>query len=57
VEIEVQPKDTSKGHFYISIIKSAVRVSAGIALIEGQFVLAGALLVIAEVFGILEELV
>jgi hypothetical protein len=57
VEIEIQPKDPSKGHFYISIIKSAVRVSAGIALIQGNLVLAGALLVIAEAFGILEELV
>lgn len=57
MEIEVQPKDPSKGHFYISIIKSAVRVAAGVALIQGQLVLAGALLVIAEAFGILEELV
>lgn len=55
--MEIQPKDPSKGHFYISIIKSAVRVAAGIALIEGNLVLAGALLVIAEAFGILEELV
>jgi len=55
--IEIQPKDTSKGHFYVSIIKSAIRVAAGVSLIEGNIVLAGALIVIAEAFGILEELV
>jgi hypothetical protein len=53
-----QPKDTSKGHFYVSLIKSATRIAAGIALIWPQsIVLAGVLLIAAEVLGIIEELV
>ena len=55
--IEIQPKDTSKGHFYVSIVKSAVRIAAGAALIIGAFVVCGALLILAEVLGIVEELV
>ena len=56
--IEIQPKDTSKGHFYVSLVKSAVRVAAGIALIWPQnIILAGALIIAAEILGIAEELV
>jgi hypothetical protein len=55
--MEIQPKDTSKGHFYISIVKSAVRILAGVALIGGHYMLAGALLIAAEILGIAEELV
>ena len=55
--MEVQPKDTSKGHFYVSIVKSAVRIAAGIALIMGAFVVTGALLILAEILGIVEEVV
>lgn len=55
--IEIQPKDTSKGHFYVSIVKSAVRIAAGVALIMGAFVVTGALIILAEVLGIVEELV
>ena len=45
-------------HQHISFVKSAVRIGAGIALIWPQsVVLAGALLIIAEVLGIIEELV
>lgn len=55
--IEIQPKDTSKGHFYVSIVKSAVRIAAGIALIMGAFVVTGALIILAEILGIVEELV
>ena len=55
--IDIQPKDTSKGHFYVSIVKSAVRIAAGVALIMGAFVVTGALIIIAEVLGIVEELV
>jgi hypothetical protein len=55
---EIQPKDTSKGHFYVSMVKSATRIAAGIALIWPQnIVLAGVLLVVAELLGIVEELV
>jgi hypothetical protein len=55
--MEVQPKDPSRAHFFVSLAKSGVRIVAGIALISGNFVAAGALLITAEVLGILEELV
>jgi hypothetical protein len=52
-----QPKDTSKFHFYVSLVKSVVRIAAGIALIWPQnIILAGVFLIIAEVLGIVEEL-
>lgn len=53
----IQPKDTSKGHFYVSLVKSGLRIGAGIALVRGASVTAGALFIIAEVLGIVEELV
>ena len=61
----VEPKDPSKKHFYISLVKSVVRIFAGGAFIAGGYMLenwgmwimaGGALLVIAEVLGIAEEL-
>jgi hypothetical protein len=55
--IEVQPKDTSKGHFYVSLAKSLIRILAGIAFIYGSVASAGVLLIVAEVLGIAEELV
>ena len=55
--LEIQPKDTSKGHFYVSIVKSAVRIAAGAALIMGAFVVTGWLIILAEILGIVEELV
>lgn len=55
--IDIQSKDTSKGHFYVSIVKSAVRIIAGMSLIYGNLVVAGVLLIAAELLGILEELV
>lgn len=65
-KLNVQPKDTSKGHFYVSLIKSFLRIIAGISLIvsavepfhsEKYITLAGALFIAAEGLGILEELV
>ena len=55
--MEVQPKDTSRGHFYVSLAKSGLRIIAGYALINGNLVLAGGLLIAAEVLGVVEELV
>ena len=55
--INIQPKDTSKGHFYVSIVKSAVRVAAGATLIMAGLSLVGWLLILAEILGILEEVV
>jgi hypothetical protein len=55
--IDIQPKDTSKGHFYVSIVKSALRIAAGTSLIMIGISAAGWLLIAAEVLGIVEELV
>ena len=57
-KMNIQSKDTSRGHFYVSLIKSATRIAAGIALIWPQnIILAGIFLIAAEVLGIVEELV
>lgn len=57
-QMEIQPKDPSRGHFYVSMVKSATRIAAGIALIWPQsLLLAGIFLIGAEVLGIVEELV
>jgi hypothetical protein len=55
--MEIQPKDTSRGHFYVSIAKSAVRIVAGGCLITGNLLMAGICFIMAEVLGIVEELV
>jgi hypothetical protein len=55
--IKIQPKDTSKGHFYVSLVKSIIRIGAGGCLIQGNLVAAGGLLILAEMLGIVEELV
>lgn len=56
--IDIQPKDPSAGHFYVSLVKSAMRIAAGIALVWPQsLVLAGIFFIVAEVLGIVEELV
>lgn len=55
--IEIQPKDTSRGHFYVSLVKSIVRIGAGGCLIAGNLFFAGFLLIFAEGLGIVEELV
>lgn len=59
-----QPKDTSKGHFYVSLVKSVLRFAsatafmfAGYELALPVMVLGGALLFAAELLGVLEELV
>ena len=55
--MEVQPKDTSKRHFYVSLVKSAIRIVAGGCLITGNLLMAGYCLIIAVMLGIVEELV
>lgn len=55
--IDIQPKDPSKGHFYVSLVKSIVRIGAGGCLIYGNLFFAGFLLILAEGLGIVEELV
>mgnify|MGYP001319255423 FL=1 len=49
-------RDPGRRHFYISIVKSGVRIGAGAALVLGFFVNAGLLLIIAEILGVAEEL-
>jgi hypothetical protein len=46
-----------KLHFQISMLKSLIRISAGIGLLTGNLLVAGALLIGAELLGIVEELV
>lgn len=55
--MEIQPKDTSKGHFYVSLAKSAIRIAAGFGLMSGFIIFAGLAFVFAEILGIVEELV
>jgi hypothetical protein len=55
--MDSQPKDTSKGHFYVSLAKSAIRIAAGVALLNGEIAYAGFLLIGAELLGVVEELV
>jgi len=55
--MNVQPKDPSNRHFYVSLVKSGVRIVAGACLISGNFVFAGIGFILAEVLGIVEEMV
>ena len=55
--MNIQPKDTSKGHFYVSLVKSGFRIIAGGLLCVGQLFAAGVFLILAEALGIIEELV
>jgi len=64
--MEIQPKDTSKGHFYVSLVKSFLRITAGITLAMAGFdpaiasawlKCAGAFFIAAEIMGIVEEIV
>lgn len=55
----MQPKESkSNWHFNVSIAKSAVRIFAGVALLcadQWYVNVAGTLLILAEVLGIVEE--
>ena len=44
-------------HLYISLLKSIVRIGAGGCLITGNLLMAGVCFIMAEVLGIVEELV
>lgn len=56
MNIDIQPKDPSKWHFRISIVKSGIRIAAGFRLIQGDLLGAGVLLIVAELLGVAEEL-
>lgn len=55
--INIQPRDTSRRHFYVSLIKSAVRIVAGGSLIYGAVAFAGIAFIFAELLGVVEEMV
>lgn len=55
--MNIQPVDVSKGHFYVSVVKSGIRIGAGAALIYTGLTLIGTLFILAEVLGIVEEVV
>ena len=55
--MNVQPKDPSKRHFYVSLVKSGIRIAAGLSLIMVGFPEAGTFFIVAEVLGIVEEMV
>jgi len=59
-EWKVAPKDPDKGHFYASLVKNLLRmIGAGCLIATGinLVMIAGWLWLIAEVFGVIEELV
>lgn len=47
---------SAKRHLYISLVKSTIRIVAGIVLLFGMIPIAGILFIVAELLGILEEL-
>lgn len=55
-EVEYRHPDPIK-HKYISFAKSGIRIAAGVALCFGMFWYAGSLLILAEILGIVEEMV
>jgi hypothetical protein len=50
-------KDPGRGHFYVSLVKSFVRIAGFAFLMAGNFWIAGLLLIGAEGLGVVEELV
>lgn len=47
----------AKNHLRVSIVKSAVRIAAGLAVTNHSLMCAGVLIIVAEILGIVEELV
>ena len=52
----MEPKDTSTRHFYISLVKSVIRIAAGVSIIFGNVIVGGTLIIVAEILGIAEEI-
>lgn len=44
-------------HFNVSVVKSALRILAAGMLAQGNFIASGTLFAVAEVLGVLEEIV
>jgi len=54
-----EPRDVSKKHFYISMVKSVVRIAAGgVLCFTGNdfLIITGVLIIAAEILGIVEEI-
>ena len=47
----------AKKHLYISLVKSALRIVAGLGFCAGSMMIGGVFLIVAELLGIVEELV
>ena len=54
--MNVNKQPDPKTHLYISLVKSAFRIIAGLLLVYNLPIVAGGLIIIAEVLGILEEI-
>ena len=53
----MQPQESkSRWHFWISLIKSSIRIFAAFALIGGNLTTSGLSFILAELLGIVEEL-
>ena len=52
----INAKDPSRTHFYISLVKSFIRIIACGFLMNANFLIAGFLLLSAEILGIAEEI-
>lgn len=52
----VEPKDVSKKHFYISLVKSGLRIIGCLLLLKPYILGFGIMFLIAELLGIAEEL-
>jgi len=53
----MQPKESKTNwHFWISFYKSIIRIFAGLSLVGNNLLIAGLLFILAECFGIMEEL-
>ena len=53
----MQPKESkSSWHFTVSLLKSLLRLTAGVLLSIGFLILSGIFFIVAEIFGIVEEL-
>lgn len=55
--MKIAKVDPGIGHFIVSIVKSVIRIIAAGFLIYGNFLFAGVLFILAEVLGIIEEIV
>jgi hypothetical protein len=56
-EVKTIKHPDAKKHLYVSLVKSGIRIIAGGCLISGNFIFAGVGFILAEVLGIVEELV